>query len=178
MYLNKGALISGDAGHNCIPDVGAKGIRQEEKCNKEIWNLVRHKLNILGYLIEDCTPWNEKFDHKGASLNFRVKKANESKSLLHLSIHFNEINIRGVECWVLNNNGKAAKLAKQICAEIATLGYYNRGVKVGINYILEYTDMPSIIIKCASINNKEDMDRYDANKIAAAIVKGITGYYV
>lgn len=173
MYLSKGNLISGDAGHNCFPDEGAVGIRDEGACTKEIWNLVMEKLNKIGLKTKDCTPWNMKFDSIGSSLKYRVKEANDSTSSLHLSIHFNYGPGTGVTCLVSEFNGKSQKIANEICDEISKLGYKNRGVKSGYLYMLNYTNMPCIIIECAFVDSKEDMEIYDKDLISTAIVEAI-----
>ncbi|SHE72965.1 N-acetylmuramoyl-L-alanine amidase [Clostridium fallax] len=174
MYLSKGTLISGDAGHNCFPDSGAVGIKEEGICTKEIWNMVMVKLNNLGYKTKDCTPWEMKFNSIGESLKFRVSEANKSKSSLHLSIHFSAGKGRGVRCLVNEFNGKSEKIANKICNEISKLGYYNRGVESGYLYTLEYTNMPCIIIECAFVTSKEDMEIYNKELISTAIVEAVT----
>lgn len=175
MYLPKGSLISGDAGHNCYPDNGVIGIRVEDNCTKVVWNLVQVKLKDLGYYVKDCTPWNMSFNSVGASLAYRVKQANESKSSLHLCIHFNSGGGKGVECWISNFGGRAEKFATKICEEISKLGYYNRGIKSGNLYVNNYTKMPSVIIECCFVDSRIDMDKYNPEDIANAIVKAVTG---
>lgn len=175
MYLSRGALISGDAGHNCYPDSGIVGIGNEDECTKTIWNCVQAKLMELGFGVKDCTPWGMSFNSVGASLSFRVKTANHSASSIHLSIHLNSGGGRGVECWVSEFGGRAEKFANQICNEINKLGYVNRGVKSGNIYLLKYTQMPCVLIKCCFVDSEEDMSRYNPNLIAKAIVKAITG---
>ncbi|GIM27439.1 bacteriophage endolysin (N-acetylmuramoyl-L-alanine amidase) [Clostridium polyendosporum] len=175
MYLPKGALISGDAGHNCYPDSGAVGIRVEDNCTKAVWNLVQVKLRDLGYYVKDCTPWNMSFNSVGASLAYRVKKANESSSSLHLCIHFNAGGGKGVECWISDFGGRSEKFASNICEEFSKLGYYNRGIKSGNLYVANYTNMPCVIIECCFVDSRIDMDLYNSEDIANAIVKAVTG---
>jgi N-acetylmuramoyl-L-alanine amidase len=175
MRIAKGSTISGDAGHNCYPDIGAKGIRSEDSCTKAVWKLVINKLESVGYETVDCTPWDKTLNSAGASKGYRVKLANGSNSSLHLSIHFNEGGGRGVECWVSKLGGRSEKFAYQICTEISKLGFVNRGVKHSNIYVTEYTKMPSVLIECCFIDSKEDMDNYDPDKIASAIVMAITG---
>ncbi|GKU25729.1 hypothetical protein CFOLD11_25550 [Clostridium folliculivorans] len=175
MRIAKGSTISGDAGHNCYPDVGAKGIRLEDSCTKAVWNLIMKNLQELGYRTKDCTPWQKSFNSAGASKGYRVRLANESNSSLHLSIHFNEGGGRGVECWVSELGGRSEKFAYKICEEISKLGYVNRGVKNSNLYVTKYTNMPCVLIECCYIDSEEDMERYDPYTIAKAIVKAIAG---
>ncbi|MGL5243937.1 MAG: N-acetylmuramoyl-L-alanine amidase [Sarcina sp.] len=174
MYLAQGAIISGDASHNCCPDSGSVGLRIEKECTKEIWNLVKKKLENLKFKIVDCTPWNKEFYCVGESLAYRVKYANDSLSVLHLCIDLGNYEGGGVECWISDSSERAAKFAKNICEYISNLGYYNRGVKVGELYITDYTLMPCVLIKCCSFNSLEDMKKYNAESIAEAITKAIT----
>lgn len=167
--------ISGDAGHNCIPDIGATGIRQEDILTKEVWGLVQQKLKILNIIAVECTPYGQKFSSVNGSLGYRVKVANASNSDLHLCIHFNCGGGKGVECWISGTGGKAEEYANKICSEIAALGYINRGVKVGNLFVPKYTNMPCVLIECSFVDNQEDMNRYNADSIANAIVKAITG---
>ncbi|MBU3208502.1 N-acetylmuramoyl-L-alanine amidase [Clostridium algidicarnis] len=175
MYLEKGTLISGDAGHNSPPDIGANGYRQEDNLTKEVWNLVQAKLKDLEYAVVDCTPWGTTFNSVNGSLAYRVKVANNSGSKLHLCIHFNAGGGTGVECWVIQG-GKSEQYGDKICEEISNaLGIRNRGIKDGSGlYVPKYTSMPCVLIECSFVDSKQDMDKYSGEKIANAIVKAIT----
>jgi N-acetylmuramoyl-L-alanine amidase len=178
MYLSQGSVVSGDAGHNCYPDTGAIGIRSEDECAKRIWELIQENLKNLGYKTKDCTPWDMTFNSIGSSQFYRVKEANESDSNLHISIHFNFGVGNGIECWVSKLGGRAEKFASQICDEISDLGFNNRGVKACDLYLTSYTNMTSIFINCCFIDSDQDMDIYNDEKMALAIIKGITGRVV
>ncbi|MDO4535162.1 MAG: N-acetylmuramoyl-L-alanine amidase [Clostridium perfringens] len=167
--------ISGDAGHNCYPDTGSTGYKKEDNLTKEVWTLVQSKLKSIGVETVDCTPYNMRFSSVNNSLAYRVNKANASKSDLHLCIHFNAGGGTGVECYVVGTGGKAETYAKSICREIASLGFRNRGVKVANFYIPRYTNMSCVLIECAFVDSKADMDRYNGEKMANAIVKAVTG---
>lgn len=177
MYISKDSIVSCDAGHNIYPDVGSIGYRYEDECTKEVCYELIEKLKLMGYKVKDCTPWGKSFTSVGESLAYRVRLTNESNSSIHLCIHFNSSRGRdrgrGVECWVSELGGRAENFAKQICSEISKLGYYNRGVKYGELYILKYTKMPSVLIECAFVDSKNDMERYNAEQIAEAIIRAI-----
>ncbi|SHI65146.1 N-acetylmuramoyl-L-alanine amidase [Clostridium cavendishii DSM 21758] len=175
MYVANGSTISGDAGHNCYPDSGAVGIRVEDNCTRDVWKAIEAKLKDLGYGVVDCTPWGESFNTVGESLSYRVRQANNSDSSLHLCIHFNVGGGKGVECWISDYGGRAEKFASQICDEISNLGYYNRGVKVGNLYVPKYTNMSCVLVECSFLDSSEDMNRYNVNDFANAIIKAITG---
>lgn len=167
--------ISGDAGHNCSPDTGSNGYKFEDNLTKEVWGLVQKKLQFIGVSVVDCTPYNMKFSSVNQSLAYRVNKANASNSDLHLCIHFNAGGGHGVECYIVGRGGKAENYANNICKEISYLGYTNRGVKVANFYVPKYTKMSCVLIECAFVDSKNDMDMYNAEKMATAIVKAITG---
>ncbi|MBU3207985.1 N-acetylmuramoyl-L-alanine amidase, partial [Clostridium algidicarnis] len=174
MFLDRGTLISGDAGHNSPPDTGASGYRQEDDLTKEVWNLIQDKLRDRGYLTKDCTPWGKRFDSVNKSLAFRVNEANNSGSKLHLCIHFNSGGGTGVECYISGNKDLEKDFATNICNEISKLGYTNRGVKTANLYVPRYTSMPCVLVECSFVDSKQDMDKYSGNDIAEAIVKAIT----
>lgn len=167
--------ISGDAGHNCSSDTGAIGYKKEDILTKEVWTLVQAKLKSIGITTVDCTPYNMTFSSVTQSLAYRVNKANASNSDLHLCIHFNAGGGHGVECHIIGTGGKAETYAKSICKEIASLGYTNRGVKVSNLYVPKYTTMSCVLIECAFVDSKADMDRYNGDTMANAIVKAVTG---
>lgn len=178
MYLQKGQLISMDAGHNSKPDTGAIGIRQEDDMTKEIIALVNSKLIANGYSVVDCTPYNQSFGDVGQSLEFRVNKANSSNSAFHLCMHFNKFNsqVHGSEVWIDSNASESSKqFAQQILNELVALGFANRGIKVGSLYVPKYTKAPTVLVEGCFIDNIENMKIYNAEKMADAIVKAIIG---
>lgn len=178
MYLQKGQTISDDAGHNCYPDSGAVGIRTEDSMTKEVIALVNAKLRANGYNVVDCTPYNASFGSVGQSLSFRVNKANSSGSAFHLCMHFNKFNgqARGSEVWIDSAAGDTTRqYAQQILNELVALGFTNRGVKVGDLYVPKYTKMDCVLVEGCFIDNSGDMAIYNAEKMANAIVKALTG---
>lgn len=167
-------ILSFDAGHNCTPDTGASGIRQEDVLTKQVVGLIIQKLKALGHNTIDCTPYGQVFNNVGSSLQFRCDKANASVSELHGCIHFNCGGGKGVEVYAVS--AKGSEYAKKICAEIESLGYKNRGVKDGSHlYVVNRTNMPCVLVECSFVDSDEDMNRYNASDIANAIVKAITG---
>ncbi|WP_055667916.1 N-acetylmuramoyl-L-alanine amidase [Desnuesiella massiliensis] len=171
--------ITIDAGHNCYPDSGAVGLLDENICTKEtVQYLIKH-LKSLGHEAYDITPYGMKFNSVNESLAYRVKKVNEINSDLHLCIHYNKCNNQayGTECWIGGGTGgKSEQFAINICREVSSsLGTYNRGIKVGNLYIPKYTNMPCVLVEGLFIDNVNDVKKYDANNIAKAIIKAITG---
>lgn len=169
--------FSGDAGHNAYPDTGANAIKFEDNLTKEIWGLVQQKFKILNLIVTDCTPYGRTFNSVSESLVYRCSIANSSGSQFHICIHFNCGGGHGVEVYAISAAGK--EVAQRICNAIAELGYTNRGVKDGSTlYVLKNTSMAAILIECAFVDSQDDMNRYNADAMANAIVKGIIGQAV
>jgi N-acetylmuramoyl-L-alanine amidase len=163
-----------DIGHNCSPDIGASGIKQEDVLTKEVGTKVIEKLKRLGHQVVNCTP--SRASSATHSLAQRCNIANSNNVDVFISIHFNCANgkAKGAEVFGISNKSKA--IAKPVLDNIVSLGYLNRGVKDGSNlYVLSNTDMPAILIECCFCDSKDDMQRYNAEAMAEAIVKGLTG---
>lgn len=162
-----------DIGHNCPPvDTGAVGIRKEDELNKEVGVRVMEKLKVLKHEVVYCTP--SYATSLVNSLYKRTNKANVEKVDIYVSIHFNAGGGRGTEVFAISKNGK--QIAKRVVDAIASLGYVNRGVKDGSSlYVLKNTKMPAILVEGGFVDSKEDMGKFNAEKIASAIVKGLIG---
>ncbi|APC41404.1 N-acetylmuramoyl-L-alanine amidase [Clostridium estertheticum] len=163
-----------DIGHNCPPsDIGYVGIRKEDELNKEVGVKVIAKLKELKQEVVYCTPSAD--SSLSNSLYRRVNKANEENVDLYVSIHFNGGRGDGTEVFAISESSK--KTAKRVVDEIAQLGYVNRGVKDGsFLYLLKNTKMPAILVEGGFLNSKDDMERFNAENIANAIVNGITTF--
>lgn len=172
------------AGHN--PDgkkgCGAVGLIKESTEARKVKNLVIKYLKAQGHTVYDCTVNN------GTSAsNVLIKivsKCNAHKVDLDVSIHFNSGagdkkgngKSTGTEVLIYSNSSKAKDEATRICKEISSLGFRNRGVKVRSDlYFLRKTKSPALLVECCFIDDKDDVELYDADKMARAIVKGITG---
>lgn len=161
-----------DIGHNVSADTGASGFRQEDHVNKEVGTRVIDKLRNLGHTVIVCTP--SYATSLGNSLYQRVKKANDNKVDVFVSIHFNAGGGRGSEVFATSETGKA--IARKVLNEIVALGFVNRGVKDGgWLYVIRNTVAPAILIECAFVDSREDMNRYNAEAMANAIVRGLAG---
>jgi N-acetylmuramoyl-L-alanine amidase len=171
-------IITYDFGHGCGADRGADGYLNEEKVVREYGTLVIEKLNVLGHTCYNCTPSTSSNLSLANSLSYRVNKANSYNSKLHLCFHANAFETdkaEGCEVEYISNTGKI--YADKICTEISnSLGYRNRGsqLRTGL-YVLKYTYMPAILLEPFFVDNKSDCNKYNFEKLATAIVKGITG---
>lgn len=183
---NKGGIkmrINVHAGHN--PDgktaCGAVGLIRESTEARKVKDKVIEMLRAQGHTVYDCTVDN------GTSQNDVLKKivakCNAHTVDLDISIHFNSGGIltrdgktTGTEVFVYNSNSKAKATAQNIVNSIASLGYKNRGVKYSTSlYFLKHTKNPALLIECCFVTDPEDVDLYNVDTMAQAIVKGITG---
>ncbi|WP_123053165.1 N-acetylmuramoyl-L-alanine amidase [Clostridium sp. JN-1] len=174
-------VITYDFGHGTGQDRGASGYRNEEHDCREYGALTIKKLQQLGHTCYNCTPSASPALSLGQSLAYRVNKANSIDSQLYLCFHVNAFETdkaNGCEAEYISASGKT--YADRICNEISSsLGYRNRGsqLRTGL-YVLKYTNMPAILIEPFFCDTKSDCDKYDPEKLATAIVKGITGQTV
>ena len=174
MAINK---MNFSAGHN--PDgkiaSGAIGIIKE---STEARNVVSHMVKFAkaeGKTVYDCTC-NNGTGQKDV-LKKICAKCNQHKVDLDISIHFNSFNgsAKGVE--VIYVNKKVASVAASVAKSVSSkLGIVNRGIKYRDNlYFLNNTASPAILIECCFVDNKEDVSKYNAEKMAKAIIEGILG---
>ena len=165
-------------GHNRIVP-GAGGCFSEVEEDRKVKDLVIGKLRTLGHTVYDCT------DEQGTSQNENlaniVAKCNSHKVDLDISIHFNSFNglASGTEAYTYDNLGSAFRAACSIVKAISELGFRNRGAKVNPNYyVLRKTVAPAILVECCFCDSSEDAQKYNAESMATAIVKGLTGQVV
>lgn len=178
--------ISVHAGHNQQGKVacGAIGILDESKENRIVKKYVIQYLKEQGHTVFDDTVDN------ASSVNDNLVKiknnVNSHPNLdLAVSIHFNcgandksgNGKNTGTEVWIYGIGGQAEKYAKTVVNAIATdCGFTNRGVKTSTGlYITKNTYPPCILIECCFVDDKDDVKLYNAEKMARAIVRGITG---
>ena len=165
---------------------GTSYLLDEVTEDRKIKDLVISKLKSLGHTVYDCT------DDEGASkstcLANIAKKCNSHVDAdLNISIHLNSCvndlegdgTTTGTEVWVYKKGNTASSYAERVCEAISELGYRNRGVKASTGlYILRHTKKPTILIECCFLDDADDVRIYNAEAMATAIVKGITGQVV
>ncbi|MDY6784421.1 MAG: N-acetylmuramoyl-L-alanine amidase [Cyanobacteriota bacterium] len=163
-----------DMGHNAFPDIGASGIAQEDKLTVDVGTRVMTKLANLGHVPINCTPkWASSVID---SLSKRCQIANANRVDYFVSIHFNAFNgsANGTEIFAISSGGR--RIAQNVLTNILRLGFYNRGVKDGSQFfVLKHTNMPAILVECCFLDSRRDMDLYDPEQMANAIVRGLTG---
>ncbi|MCI8800786.1 MAG: N-acetylmuramoyl-L-alanine amidase [Lachnospiraceae bacterium] len=176
--------INVHAGHN--PDgkvaCGAIGIIRESTEARRVKDAVISGLRQLGHTVYDCTCENG--TSQANVLSRIVAACNTHKADLDVSIHFNSGagdaagngKTTGMEVYVYNSVSKAKGYAERVCAAIAGLGFKTRGVKYNTGlYVLRKTSAPAMLIECCFVDDKDDVQLYDCQEMADAIVYGITG---
>jgi len=163
-----------DIGHNAPPDTGAVGLAKEDDLTRDVGKRVISKLEALDHNVVNCTPsWATSVLD---SLRKRVNAANTSRVDIYVSIHFNSFNSRANGAEVFATSSAASRLARPVLDSIVALGFYNRGVKNGSHlYVLKNTYMPAILIECCFLDSPRDMELFNAELMANAIVKGLVG---
>ena len=176
--------INVHAGHNPANKIacGAIGILNESRENRIVKDKVISMLVSQGHTVYDCTVDNG--TSQNDVLNKIVAKCNTHPVDLDISIHFNSgANDKkgnhvttGTEVFVYSSTSEAKLYAQNIAAAISALGFKNRGVKYSTAlYVLKKTKSPALLIECCFVDDKDDTMLYNSDKMAAAIVKGITG---
>lgn len=178
-------------GHNRkVP--GASGILDEVTEDRKVKNAVIKYLKQLGHTAYDCT--DDAGTTQSKNLANIVAKCNSHNGIsLDVSIHLNsgrndkkgDGKTGGVE--VLCYSTGVKQVAKNIADSISgTFGYSLRsddttpsgyaGVKIDKGlYVLRSTKAKAVLIECCFVDDKDDANKWNADKCAKAIVKGITG---
>lgn len=180
-------IINVHAGHN--PDgkvaCGAVGLIRESTEARRVKDEVITQLRQLGHIVYDCTVNDG--TSKEDVLKKIVKKCNEHKADLDVSIHLNcsandkvgNGKTTGTEVLLYSNASRAYDYAQNVCKAISALGFKNRGIKYNPSlYVLKHTTAPAMLIEACFVDDKDDVEIYDPKAIAEAIVYGITGQYV
>lgn len=170
--LSKVLKLAIDIGHNCSYDVGASGIKSEDKLNLEVGNSLISKCLSSGIEVIKCLPSSASSLYD--SLNKRVAIANNHNSDFFISIHHNAFpGAQGSEI-LCYPGSKGVDVAKVVLPEIVDLGFRDRGVKPrGDLFVLKNTIMSAMLIECAFCDSEHDMQIYNSEAMAAAIFRGI-----
>ena len=138
--------------------------------------LLMDKLRYAGHEIVDCTV--DTAASQNAYLQEAVSLANAQELDLFISLHFNTSAAHtGQGCEVYTYAGKQHQEAVDICANLAALGFKNRGVKDGSGlYVIKNTKAKAILVEICFCDNTDDVALYKScglDRIAQAIFDGI-----
>lgn len=164
-----------DAGHGG-EDWGATYQGRKEKDD-----VLRLVMEIGRILEKNCV--NVKYTRTTDVYNTPFEKAqigNNSNADFFVSIHRNAYltpnTSEGVETLVFNDEGIKSEMARNINANLAKLGFVNRGVVNRPNLVvLKRTKMPALLVEAGFIDNDKDNEIFDEKfyEIADAIAQGI-----
>lgn len=176
-----------DMGH-CLTgfDTSANGIIKESDANRVIGKLVINKLRSAGHIVVDCTI-DSGCTSLNDSLSKRVNKANSQQLDVFCSIHLNAGGGNGTETYVAprryfskdesyNKNIDIAKRVNELVAD--SCKFNNRGVKIEEFYVITATNALAILVEVCFCDSQEDVKKLDYEKVANAIVEGLTGQMV
>lgn len=110
----------------------------------------------------------------------KAAEANQAGADYFVSIHRNSSpypnQYTGVESLVYNKYGSAARMARNINAELEKVGFTNQGIQERPNLaVLRRTSMPAVLVEVGFINTDADNALLDSrfDEVAAAIAAGI-----
>ena len=162
---------------------GAVGFLKESVEDRKVKNEVIRLLKGQGYTVYDCTC--DMAESQSGCLDKIVSKCNRHSVKRDISIHLNSGRndqkgdgyTGGVEVYIYSSQSEARDDAEKICEEVSkALRIANRGVKISTSLrVLRATKSPALLVECCFVDDKDDFEHWDADKCAAAIVKGLTG---
>lgn len=163
-----------NCGHTASgPGSGAVGIINESEHTRLVGQALMGLLRTAGVNVIDCTI--DQANTQREYLAATVALANRQDLDWFISIHFNASKSHeghGVE--VYTYEGRQYQDAIDVCANIADLGFTNRGVKAGSGlYVIRKTKAKAMLVECCFCDNKQDVDTYRAAGSAEGIAKAI-----
>jgi len=175
------ARVYVDNGHGGS-EYGAYSTVKEKDINLEVSLLVQEQLHQLNFDV----MLTRKTD-TAVSLADRVDKANNWKADIFVSIHHNAHNgyAEGYEIYNYTNSQKGNRLGRLIGKYFdahQVKRYIGGGMWAGAKptsnyYVLKHTNMTAVLTEFCFIDNPKDFKKYDAEKEATCIVKGICDYF-
>lgn len=110
----------------------------------------------------------------------KAAEANQAGADYFVSIHRNSSpypnQYTGIESLVYNKYGSAARMARNINAELEKVGFANQGIQERPNLaVLRRTRMPAVLVEVGFINTDADNTLFDSrfDEVANAIAAGI-----
>jgi len=174
-----GKVIVVESGHGGI-DVGAVGYgnHYEKWFNLDISHRIQKQLIDAGATV--LMPLNT---DTYMSLSSRTMYANRNNADFYLSVHLNSFvksYANGIETYYFKYMDKdPAKYIQQ--ALVKHLNRYDKGIKQNRLFVLYHTKMPAVLIEPVFISNPTEynllLNPQFRDKIATAVVEGITNYY-
>ena len=163
------------AGHGGRDPGAVSGSRLEKTYTLELMDLVSQRLRLAGVSII-----NNRTGDTESSVNDKSALANRMRADGVVDIHLNAGGGTGTETYCSVSGGRSRSMAEKINANLAALGYRNRGVKtkltaMGTDYfgIIRMPTAPAVLVEVCFLDNNSDMGMYNANQAADAIAKAL-----
>lgn len=168
-------IIGIDMGHTLTPgNYGAIGIKNESEETRNVGNLVIKYLECMGHSVVNVTV--DEAESQVESLHQRIDKANEQYLDIFVTIHFNAFDGERDGSEIYTYGARVFEEAERVLNNLAELGFNNNGILDGSRlYLVRRSYAPAMLIEIAYIDNEGDMEIYDPEEVAKAIVSGITG---
>ena len=173
-------IIGLDMGHTLSgAGTGARGYVEETVKNREAGNRLMAMLKEKGHTVINCTV-----DKSSNDLYDRVRKANAQRLDLFISLHLNAFKPTtsevGVETHIYNGNYSGKEANRRYAQAIQTalvqdVKWIDRKVKESNFYVLRETVAPAVLVELGFCDSQGDMNKWNTEKIAAALFRGITG---
>lgn len=159
---------------------GAVGLLNESNESRIIVPKVADKLNAIGHVTKIIRV-DKSNSYKNEDCYVRAEQANAWGADLYVEIHLNcsdNANANGTEVIINPGSSTAAMYAKRvndsICKELGTFDRtYGTGYKESGLIVLKKTNMTAILIEPLFVGNASDVSKYNPDKLALAIAKGI-----
>ena len=158
---------------------GAVGIIKESEHTRLVGQTLMDLFRAAGITVVDCTI--DQANTQSEYLAAAVALANRQDLDWFISIHFNaSVSHEGHGAEVFTYEGRQYQDALDVCANLAELGFTNRGVKAGSGlYVIRKTKAKSMLIEICFCDNQQDVDIYKAagvQGVAKAIFEALWDY--
>ena len=173
--------IGVDMGHSLSgAGTGASGVKKEVDMNRLAGKRLIQMLQEKGHTVVNCTVDSASTSNAQLSGIVAKEKAQPLDYFVSLHLNANTGSAHGVETYIYNGFWKGKEevrsFAKRINDELANkIGWYNRGVKEANYKVLRDTKSKAVLVELGFCDNAGDMNKWDTEKIAKALFKGITG---
>ncbi|MDK0773461.1 N-acetylmuramoyl-L-alanine amidase [Clostridium perfringens] len=118
---------------------------------------VARNLEEYGHTVVNC---NSSASSVNDELAEGANKANNAGVDLFISLHMNSFNssVHGIEDLTWGESSRANVYAKRMCANFASLEFYNRGLKYQQNfYEMYHVNAPNIIFETCFCDSQKDI---------------------
>lgn len=167
-------LVGINCGHTINgPGYGAVGLINESEHTRRVGYALMRILSEAGVRVVDCTV--DEANSQQEYLAKTVQLANLEDLDWFISIHFNASgNHTGQGVEVFTYRGRQYPAAMEICANMAELGFNNRGIKDGSGlYVIRKVKALTMLIEVCFCDNQTDIDIYNQAGGESAVAEAI-----